>query len=223
MDYAIADPRLIGMVAMNYPNLIHYHLNSELGRTDRDVPSIGAEMHDGLECWRVEHSRVNGAVTRLWIAPSQGYSVVRIETEFTDGAHRIIDSVHCNLVNYDQQGLWFPKGSHYERSIDGEIVEMEECQLIVHHLNLPVEKSTFALAGLGIPAGTPITRIPSDFRGSLVWNGREAVPRSLLSAPGVPAGGWRASLGLASAGLALVAALAVVVYSRRRLRPVQSA
>lgn len=171
------DLRMLGMAPDSSPNLVKYHLESFLLRADRKPPKLKKDTWQGKDCWLVTYADLQFDGThRTWIVPEYGHSVVRMEWEWAGRqGERVVDAVESEYQRFGPSGTWYPNRCVYMRTSGGKPVEKEVVGVKVVSLNEPLPEEAFTLAGIGIPAYTPVSG-PPDPRGPLVWDGKELIP-----------------------------------------------
>ena len=215
------DPRLIGVVPAD-PLVLHSaSLESFLAPTDRTNTCVERQELGGLETWRVQYDRGDGARIRMWIAPSQDYSVVRAAEEFDYDVGNLVSTIECENRKYGSPGVWFPHQVRYERFINEEWYYEVVLTVQQARFNQPVDEEVFTLTGMDIPEGTPVVDLPGPCKVRTIWDGRNIVPVRVGSPlPDLDAEGpegevpWR--LLMSPVALALVALLAFFVRWRPR-------
>jgi hypothetical protein len=215
------DPCLIGVVAAD-PFVLHSaSLESSLALPDRANTSVESKRLGGLETWRIQYDRGDGARVRMWIAPSQDYNVVRAIEELDYGCESVTHTIECENRKYGVPGIWFPHQVRYQRFVDGKRYYGVVLTVVKASFNQPVDEQVFTLAGMDIPRGTPIFDLPGPRECPLIWDGRRVVPASVSSpSPDLDAEGpagrvpWR--LLASPVALALAAVLALFVRRRQR-------
>ena len=154
--YKTPDPRIIGMCACEFANLVHYEINSIIGNRYKDpVIRISSEEKDGLACDRINYDRA-GSVTDAWISPERDYSIVALEKNF--GRDRV--TLDCNLSEVKGYG-WFPSQATLSRFRDGVLTREELLSIRVQQINRRLDSNTFSFVGMNVPVGEKIY----DFRG----------------------------------------------------------
>lgn len=215
--YPVIDPRMLGMLPETCANLVKYNLDTYVGRPDRKGISAKRAFFKSTECWLICYTTLREVSVRYWVAPSFGYNLLRVESEFThDGDHY----VNSTETDYGQFGksAWFPTKCVYERKVNDKPVTQEVLQVKAFALNSPIDSKIFTLEGIDIPPNTYLFTLPSDPRGELKWNGEEiaAVSEKVIF-PGVrPASASKRVFRLAALGLAGVAAVAFFWYVRKK-------
>lgn len=182
-SFGVIHPRLLGMVLESVPNLAtsRAHLESVIGRPDRENLRIQRPILKGEECWKITY-KLNNAIFRVWISPHQGPSIVRIEGVSDITGQHVADSFESDLRKYRPSGIWYPQSSVYERRVNGESVEKEVTEVQVLSLNEPVDSVNFKLAGMNIPVDRRVhifdkRKTPAGMK---YWNGKELVKKKTL-------------------------------------------
>ena len=176
---AVVDPRMIGMSPDDFANLVHYNLEFVFGSGDRkDAQGLATRVtHQGIDCLQSDYERNSGSKVRCLVAPEMDYAPVRVESEFVVNNMRYQDSVSIKNERHRPSNIWFPVECWYQRLEDGKVTREEQLKVTVVSLNEPIPPETFTLAGMGIPPGVHVSRVPEDEHlvGVNVWNGREVV------------------------------------------------
>lgn len=225
--FGIIHPRILGMVLETLPNLAtsRAHLESVIGRPDRENVRIQSSRFQGQECRQITYM-LNNWIVRVWISPHQGPSILRIESETDFPGKHIADSLDSDLHKFNPSGLWYPKSAVYERRINGESVTKEVTEVQVISLNEPVAPETFTLAGMNISVDTPVAISGKSGESGVMknWNGKELVTKYLpspkVSAPDPKIRTFRSKTQrwLLIANAVFFALLAIFLFWRRRRR-----
>ncbi len=176
----IPEPRMLGLVPLDFVTMQSSHSESFIGAADRGEPLLTRDTQRSMDCWRISYTKRNGVSVRFWIASELGESIVRIEQHFSmqsrANSHTdVIDFVDCEVAKHGPSGMWFPTSCFYQRVEGGNRVTREEKLAIeVVSLNEPLDSDLFTLAALGIPSGRRVAMLgrPAE---SLLWNGSEIV------------------------------------------------
>ncbi len=93
------DPRLIGIMPIGSPALSNFEADLELllMRPDRGSCSVVSEMLSGQRTSRVEYTREDGVIIRMWIASNKGPSIVRAESQFAHRDGEVLDFMQCQI------------------------------------------------------------------------------------------------------------------------------
>jgi hypothetical protein len=153
--------------------------------------TLSEEEYGGVMCQKiVSSSRMDNGTRSLtvWIAPSQGYAVRKIdyEAERTDIKKTKILSKEKTLVEIDVKqhqpdGIWFPSHwkliTHNENGLRAE----HEVTVDVISLNEPIDPELFSLSNISLlRKGTPVSWLlssaPPAKTGRLIWDGKNVVP-----------------------------------------------
>jgi len=207
------DPRVIGMVPDTTANLAHHTLETVVGRPDRQETSVEEVVLNGDRCTLVRYTRNDGLIARIWICPAKNFSVVKMQVEASASEAQYVDTVECSVGKYQPSGVWFPERCTYTRLVGGKPTREERAKIKVVSLNQALPENTFTLAGIGIPPGKRVYRVPEPpgTRGEY-WDGEKIVP---LEAEGtVPSEVWSTTR-LVLVAISLIAAIVVVIVSVR--------
>lgn len=161
--YPTPDPRMVGLNADTFLNLVHYRMDSLIGgRLDRREVTAEPGERGGIPC-RVLVYRGDSGVTRAWIAPDRGHNVLAVREEYGD--RRV--ELACELAEVPGYG-WFPSRAVLQE-FDGNNLRKEETLLLkVRQFNEPVDDSTFTFAGMGVPAGRKVYDMTGETARTLV-------------------------------------------------------
>jgi hypothetical protein len=198
------NPRILGTYPCDSVNLVHFNLESFFARPDRSKLSVQGTHLQNMDCWKLEFTRRDGMICRAWFDPNQGYSPVRLETEFSTPGGPALNVLECVVSRIPETRVWFPTSCHYQHRRNGELLREEVLKVKVLSLNSGIPDKVFSPQGMDIPAGTHVQVDPRDPRGDLIWDGRDFVPKKAMVPPkqaGFETGSWllAASLGLAGA------------------------
>jgi hypothetical protein len=175
----VIDPRLLGMTAASVPNFTKYHLESYVGKHDRQEPTVQRDRWKGKDCWQIDYRDMRGTSYRYYVDPERGPSVIYLKVSWDYQGHHYMDSVEATLQQFGPSKIWFPQSCVYQQEMDGKLLEKEVVDVEVISLKEPLDSDTFTLVGMKIPPDTFISGL-SDPRGNLFWNGKEIVPESEL-------------------------------------------
>ncbi len=207
------DPRLIGMVPDTTANLVHHTLESVLGRPDRRETSVEEVALDGDRCKLVQYTRKDGLRARIWICPHKDFSVVKMQLEDTTSQPHYLDTISVSVSRHQPSGLWFPTGHTYTRFVRGKLTREQRAAIKVVSLNEPLPEDTFTLAGIGVPAGQRVHRVPEPPGARAeYWDGENIVP---LEAEGTIPDQVYSTTRLVLAAVSVIGAIVVVIVSVR--------
>lgn len=175
--FEVVDPRILGMAPFDCQlSSRMFHLDSFIGAPNRENLSLTHDVEGGIDCVKIEFKPPAFNVVRVWIAPTKGYNVVRMEQEFKDGATSYIDSVDLEIEKHEKSGIWFPVSQHYQRVNDGHRVTREErLKVTVFSLNEPVDPVVFTPASMNVRPGTAVIYFPEKGTSQYVWDGSKIV------------------------------------------------
>lgn len=175
--FEVVDPRILGMAPLDCQMSSRmFHLDSFIGAPNRKNLSLSHDVRSGIDCVKIEFKPPGFDAARVWIAPTKGYNIIRMEQEFKGGGTGYIDSVDLEIEKHEPSGIWFPVSQHYQRVNDGHRVTREErLKVNVVSLNEPVDPAVFMPAGMNVRPGTLVTYIPEKGTSRHVWNGSKIV------------------------------------------------
>jgi len=176
------DPRSIGMNPSGF--MFREPIETFVACLERDNCISSDEELRGIPCKKFEytHSRL-GTVVKYWIAPSHGYSVIRIES-FHDGVPRtfpqepndpMTDCTDLDVLEYKNTGLWFPISMKFTRTNEKtkKIELSENYSIRIISLNDAIGSDVFTMKGMNIPVGTYVMQLPESIEDNYFWDGHE--------------------------------------------------
>ncbi len=215
------DPRQLGFLPIVSDALRPWQtrLNAYIGATDHTNATISQTTLNGVDCWLLGWNiRDTKLAVKVWVAPTKGYSVLRLQVEEPQKFLKLVDS---EVELHIPSGIWFPSKIVYQdfgnKTLRGkEIIEVETISINEH-----IDPSIFTLAGLNFPDGTYIAMPEASKSG--VWRNGELQARdaSVLfqdTTPPVPVNPpakvdyWL----VAVCGIFVVAAIAVIVFRKKQ-------
>ena len=157
--------------------------------------TITEETHKGTLCKRITiESKYSGgaaAITNLWIAESQGYSLRKHHFQFTGRESRDYDELLEVDVTFDNDSeIWFPSAWHYERNDGGNFSISHTGTIRNVILNRPIPERVFDIKNIEIiPKGVMVfwhsTLVPPPHgaqpTGELLWDGTDIITRKMYS------------------------------------------
>jgi hypothetical protein len=156
---------------------------------------------------------------RFWVAPEQGYSILRKEGE--PGDHSFLDRTDVTVTKHEKTGLWVPVMSKFERIAekDGKkfIKRSEYLTLEYLSLNENIPDETFTPATINIPVGRAVHIVPAP-KEPMFWDGEKITSESGVAFASViiPSHGNAFRYFLIAAGLALISIACLFKYFELR-------
>jgi hypothetical protein len=215
---SVADIRVLGFVGTgmnytpgNYTGFVqHLEDQSDLQMEDDEI--------NGIPCKKISYtyrdpsrSEVITAYKRYWIAPEQGYSILRSEGE--PGDKSFFDRTEVTVEKHQKTGLWVPVKSVFERTgiQDGKrfVKWSERLKLEYLSLNENIPEKMFTPETMNIPVGRAVHITPPPGE-PMFWDGKKVVGESgatlepVVSTHGNPVRYFLIALGL---GLICIACL----------------
>jgi hypothetical protein len=209
----------LGMHTSGVNNLHSTHLESILNRSDRTNPVVRLDPQGGVEAWRIDFSKTpkqDGVNTEIscWIAPRQGYGVIRIEARSNHSGRKATGVLECKLKQYPNDNVWFPSKMTRTVTMDGAVTARQVATVEEATFGGEVDEKAFSLTGLGLEPGREVLDASSGQAWGKVWNGDEAVFPSKVRTSSVK----EERRPLLLWGLAVGLALAAIFYFRRIIR-----
>jgi hypothetical protein len=222
----VFDPRMLGyrtggLVMLRYGQV---RLDSVIGSADRDEPVASDDRLNGIACRKLSWKKRNGAMVRVWLAPSLGHSVLRIEVS---GENRFPPeggaSVQSEFPSGKIDGAWFPNRVLFEAFSKGKLERREELRIDRCRLNEAVAPDVFTFRGLGLPEGTrvvsPDKRLSGYLRDGKIDNKPQDTSKFLDETPPAPITPQRRydPWLIVTCVVCAIAAIGTVVLRRRKL------
>jgi len=174
-EILVMDIRQIGM----FPGglFLVLPLTTYLGNPNRSAIELADDTVNGVDCKKVSFLTKSGAPTRMWISPTQGYSLIRMEQDWRVGesapdSYR--DQVLVAVRNVPSTEIWFPSQITRTRHWENGGVDTESMDLEVVSMNQDLDPRVFSLEDLKVPAGTFVNKRPYD--SDFVWDGAAIQP-----------------------------------------------
>lgn len=209
------DPRLIGMVPISTANYPHHNLESVVGRPDRRKTSVEDVEWNGDKCKLVRYTRNDGLVAKMWICPDKAFGIEKVQIEAGTSKAHYIDTVECALSKDNPAGIWFPESYTYTQHKDGKLTKKEHTRVNVVSLNKSLPADTFALAGIGVPAGKQVYFEGMHDNGIAVWDGNRIVPLGGQLASTTTEWSGRRIFVLVICAVALIVMVGILLYRHR--------
>jgi hypothetical protein len=225
----IEDIRVLGFVTTGM-NVGPYHFTVFIELIpkcdDKNILTMEDDEIDGVKCKKISYvipsisnpSKIS-SFHRIWIAPEQGYSILRHEGE--PGDHSFLDRTDVTVTKHEKTGLWVPVKSKFERTAekDGKkfIKRSEYLTLEYLSLNENIPDEVFTPAAMNIPAGrsvhiVPAPKEPTFGDGNKITNESETAFASVI----LPSRGNAFRYFLIAAGLALISVACLFKYLELR-------
>jgi hypothetical protein len=210
----LIDARVLGLVPDAPPNLFRYELNTLVNSSNtKSIDSAQDDVLDGVPCFKVSRTLLNGLRSHVWIDRDRPGAVLRVDTEFDrpDDGHYLF-TVRSEYPESSSQGAWYPRSCRFVASRNGEPFAEEESRVEIKSLNSTIDQGLLTLAGMGIRPGTGINQMPPEVPGLLQWDGKTISPiRETPSGFDV-----RSSWPLSLAAVLTIAAATLVAMAFRR-------
>ena len=170
----VVDPRILGYVSAGALNTVYFDLDSFIGNTKYKNISIEKVIYKERECWKATKVLNDGVIVRSWFDPEKDWAVSKMEAEVVTGGVTQIDAVESDLAYYEPIKQWFPVVCHRTTTVNGVTTSVDTLRVKVDQFQRAIDRGKFTLAGLNIPKGTRIQKIPSQ-PGSHTWDGRQII------------------------------------------------
>lgn len=214
---AIPDPRVIGLAPDGVQASFAWRLNSFLTGPNRSDLKVEERQLGGVTC-----KVIAGVDTRFgvqfeeWIAPQQGYSVLRVRSSLVAEGVEYVDQVDVAVAQDPPSQVFFPTSTAFKRTEVGNVVMEQNAKIAVQCLNCMLADSLFDVKSMNVPPGTPVAYAYESNKRAF-WNGasieEERFGHDLAhAADAVSDGRWA----LVSLNLAVIAAVLALMALKRR-------
>jgi hypothetical protein len=206
----VLNVQAVGM-DINGADMLHSaHVESLLNRTDRRDLVVKADQRGGLDTWRIDYDlkqRNPPVHTSVWIAPTQGFSIVGIEMKIDEGGRQRMWVTDSQLKRYPAGDIWYPTKVVKTVKVGDQIVEHQVISIKDARFGGPVDEMAFTSSGLDLKPGRQIIDSSSGQPWGKVWDGDKMVDPSGVQSAHPPSPAFRRSLLLwiTATGLALLA------------------
>lgn len=198
------------------PTVLHYTFERFIGNPERKNLKISDEQINGVACKKISYQLPNGSA-EYWVAPSMDYNIVKWNSEWYYKDKKQFSAVSNIHVKKDTPtGRWFPESIDYQRTTPNGVVSNSRVAIKDCHFNEPINQEQFAIAGLGVPVGTPVYGEDYGNRRP-VWDGKK-VQRPLDELSTAPKDSSRLSFRTGILlNVALISMILAALFLRRRL------
>jgi hypothetical protein len=178
----------LGMDINGADGLHEADVESLMNRSDRTIPVVHADVRKGVETWRIDYVRKNkqeetGLYVSLWIAPSQGYSVIGIEVKSDQDGKRYTFVIDSEMMQYPVCDVWYPSKVVKTVKADNKVVDRQIMTIEEARFGDQIDETAFAPAGLELKPGKEVVDYSSGQANLKVWNGKELVKPSQVNVP----------------------------------------
>jgi hypothetical protein len=163
----LSDPRQLGFCLLPHGRLRKHGLDYTVGSTDRKDVRLEEGEHAGQKAWVVRATTISGgADLRVWILPTRGHTVGRIEARGEYKGKPWATTLESDLQEYDH--VWFPRKYTYREAIhavhpDKPMAE-QTVEVLSAEFNRPIDPKVFTLAGMNAAPGTPVVAANEPMR-----------------------------------------------------------
>lgn len=217
--FGVINLQALGMTP-NGASMLHVaRVESLMNRSDRTMPEIHPDVFEGIDTWRINYDLKSpqtneSAKVAIWIAPSQGFSIVGIYYQADQDGKRYSTSINTQMKQYPERDVWYPKRLTKVQKEDDRITDRQEAIVEEARFGGAIDASAFTPAGLKLDLGRKTVDSTSGTPLLKVWDGKELTnPSSIETAPANP-DRRRLILWILAAGLGLMA----VFYLRRAIQ-----
>lgn len=202
----------LGMDISGVDMLHTAHLETLLNRADRTKPIVQTDRCDDLETWRIDYdfkrpSQISETHVRIWIAPSQGDSVVRLKLQTNQNGKLRTCVVDTQLKRYPIGGVWFPFKVTKTLELDGLVLNRQVTAVEEARFGEPIDDAAFTSAGLELKPGRQVVDSTSGQPWLKVWDGKDLADPSVVRTATPSRDNRRWFLWTSSVGLALMAVI----------------
>lgn len=176
----LIDARVLGLLPSATAMTVNSPIDKFVGATKYlDIQVENATLHK-IACKKITKTYENKVTSIVWIAPSQGDGVLRVEVQHGAANVAFVTSVESTL-KYDKVAkLWFPSYYEIRSTLDGVLMELEKVTVKSSRLNQKLDPTRFTLLDMNIPVGTGFMvnkKNQPKTVNTYVWNGIELVPK----------------------------------------------
>jgi len=221
-DFPLVDIRLLGMVP--WATFLGDCIITEvIGNAERTELKMIDDNLDGIACKKISFLDRRSIPTSVWIAPEQGFSIIRVEK--SSEKHNFHTTMIVRVVKHEPSGIWFPTECLcMEIDNDGKMQHRLDIKIETASFNSPIPDDIFTPKTMDVPVGTTATKTekvgaPS---GSWVWDGNKIASEHEVALADIPPRGNGLRYLLAAIGLALICAGCVGKYlelSKNKRKP----
>lgn len=152
-----------------FPNLPMDEMLVNLSTPGRTVED---EVIGGIQCKKISLKLTTGVDCSVWIAPSQGYSIIKCRSQYDK--FDMTNEITLKVEEWQSSGLWFPV--HYKSigRVNRKLTQYTVALIEVNSLNKQIPSETFQIKGIGVPVGRTVMTLPSSGPKEL-WDGEKVV------------------------------------------------
>jgi hypothetical protein len=208
----IVDCRVLGLTPIGLTAAVP--LNFILLDSNRKNFSIIEESISGIPCKKISSEHPNGAVTITWVAPTLGYSVLKMRMSSVDNS--LVDEADYTVAEYKKSGIWFPTVSEYKRMKNAKVELFQNLSVQVVSLNEPLPADIFNPKSFDVPLGKTAYVQGKESIGKLFWDGNKIANENKTVVDFIPIRGNTFRYFLIAAGLALISVACLFKYFELR-------
>jgi hypothetical protein len=190
--YGVLNIQALGMTPNGASRLHLDHVESLMNRSDRTPPKIQKDNHEGLDTWRIDYEiktleREGESKASLWVAPSQGYSVVGYYHYADQDGKRYSTTINTQMKQYPEKNVWYPYRLIKTLKEDDRILNRQEVIVEEARFGGPIDENAFTLAGLDLRPGQEVLDSTSWVPWAKIWDGKKLVdPSAVKTNPPIP-------------------------------------
>jgi hypothetical protein len=183
--YGVLNIQALGMTPNGASRLHLDHVESLMNRSDRSLPMIQKDNHEGLDTWRIDYEikipgRKGESKASLWVAPSQGYSVVGYYHHADQDGKRYSTIINTQMKQYPEKNVWYPYRLIKILKEDDRILNRQEAIVEEARFGCPIDENTFTPAGLDLQPGQEVLDSTSGVPWAKIWDGKKLVDPSAV-------------------------------------------
>ena len=181
--YGVLNIQALGMTPNGTSRLHLDHIESLMNRSDRTSLKIYKDNHEGLDTWRIDYEiktpeRKGESKASLWVAPSQGYSVVGYYHHADQYGKRYSTTISTQMKQYPEKNVWYPYRLIKILREDDRILNRQEAIVEEARFGGPIDETAFTLAGLDLRPGQEVLDSTSGVSWAKIWDGEKLVDPS---------------------------------------------
>lgn len=213
-------PNVLGLFPGGVSALRRNKLEDFANKADREDVSVTEERSGDQIAYAIQYRRLNGVRVSVLINPAKGYAVESIEEMRGSGTNFLTNTEVTSYKQYGSRGIWYPRESTYERTVNGEVRTKRVITVIEADFENQVESSLFTIAGFDLKDGRVVSDNTSGIPVGKVWKSGKLVDLTVsdIDSAGSPSLKGRRGPNWILWGNAFVCALLAVFLLRRHLR-----
>ncbi len=170
------EPKLLGMVPSPTTFLYGIDFGAFAEGNDRRWTRVEESDLNGKLVWFCEYLRNDGYTGRMWISPSDGWSILKAEGQVAHGNDEVIvDSISVTPGSWHagMESIAFPARVQFKRELSGKVGWQEDVNVISARFNFDIDEVVFGPAALDLPVGNSVMLRTDEPSYGMIWDGKE--------------------------------------------------